>query len=191
MLISIYCVYAKYPVFFYKMNDERFQAIMIMGEIVGQLPTESVLDYLFEESVYVNHWLHFFRQQEYDEFTREYNILVAFRYMRRFVDITNQQELIKALDTQFTDIWIPLLSYIATRSYRIQYYAILYVCMTMGLIERIDHRSILRGELVEEVEYYGGVNVVNAANRLVDLYDSQVEAERQAEADTHVETDVE
>lgn len=172
------------PVFsFYEMNHERFQAVILIGEIVGQLPSESVLDYLFEESVCVNHWIHFFREQDYDDFTREYNILVAFRYMRRFVDNTEHRELIKAIDTKFTGKWVYLLSYIATRSYRIQYYALLYVCMTEDLIRQMDHRSIFCGEFEEEALYYGGVNVVNTANRLVHLYETQVETEREAEAD--------
>lgn len=166
------------------MNGERSQAIALMTEIVGQIPSESVLDYLLEESVYVNYWIRFFREQEYDELTREYNILIGFRYMRRFIDITKQRKLIKALDTRFTDVWIPMLSYIDTRSYRIRYYAILFVCMIMRLIERIDYRSVLRGELEEDASYYGGIYLINIVNELVRLYDVRVEADPYIEIDS-------
>jgi hypothetical protein len=80
------------------------------------------------------------------------NIFYVFAFARHVIFDMTLLQLFTFIDAHFDYDWLSLLSYASERSYRVEYYAIVFIAVQNGLLSSIDVNSILRGELEEDFE---------------------------------------
>lgn len=78
------------------------------------------------------------------------NIFYVFAFARRVIYDMTPLQLFTLIDNQFDYQLLNLMVYASERSYRLNYYSIIFVAFKYGLLEDIDINSILRGDLEEE-----------------------------------------